>query len=397
MAQEEPFNRWRSHDLWAEYPQQVNSYKGVQTITATVPVRCRTMADVTKPPRLTGGLKPHPLEVREFSYSPPFAAPMQTQSWSWVPEVVTWVPRPDLRTVRPLFEEWASQNRFGDLEGWRQDAFDQFAEIFPPEIDLGNFLWEAREIGALVPSIEGGLLKSAGGLHLWWSFGVAPTLADLDSLANILVTVRDRLKQLRRHNGTRRKLKRKRKFAGVPAFPPEIWWTRGPDSGGSPFVDDYWSATLVQHSCEFRAVCRLRQDLDIPEGLEGTVRGLIAALGLNNPLGTAWQSIPYSFLLDWVLDVGGLFRRHAIPTFTGVYAVEDFSVSRKETWSWKVEYRYPDATRAFGSDPVSLDSGTVSVTFIDRSVNWPSGFPTLSFPPSAGQAALLASLIAAST
>lgn len=395
MPNEEPFNRWRSVDLWSEIPCQVHSYKGVQTITSAVPVRRQSMADVSRPIGSDRRVHPHPVEIWRLGYHAPAAAPVEVHSSSWIPEVVTWTPRPDLRSAEDAIKAWARQNRLGDTEEWRQAAFDRFSEIFPPEIEIANFAWEARELSSLAPKVEQTLGKMIGGSHLWWAFGMGPTLADLDSLVTLLSVVQDKIKFLRKNNGKTRKLRAKRKLSSVPALPPEIWWTRGPDGGSSPFVDDYWSATLRVHTRELRAVARLAQDLDIPTGLEGTVRGLIAATGLSNPLGIIWQGLPFSFLLDWVVDVGSVFRRHSPQAFVGKWEVSDFCISSKETWMWDLEYRYSDADN--GRRQTALPMGGITLDCFERSVGWPNGLPVLTFPPSAGQAALLASLILAST
>lgn len=57
------------------------------------------------------------------------------------------------------------------------------------------------------------------------------------------------------------------------------------------------SATQVTASSEYELlmVARFRESATLKSS---------AALGITNPLATAWELIPYSFVLDWVIGVG---------------------------------------------------------------------------------------------
>lgn len=73
---------------------------------------------------------------------------------------------------------------------------------------------------------------------------------------------------------------------------------------------------------------------------------LVAAsqLGLDNPYGVAWELVPFSFVLDWVLPVGDFLNAFYGPkglTFLGGYA------SIKARVNGKYSYQY-DATRSGG-------------------------------------------------
>lgn len=39
-------------------------------------------------------------------------------------------------------------------------------------------------------------------------------------------------------------------------------------------------------------------------------RFLVEAFGLNNPIGTLWELFPYSFVIDWFVDIGSFIEKH---------------------------------------------------------------------------------------
>lgn len=49
-------------------------------------------------------------------------------------------------------------------------------------------------------------------------------------------------------------------------------------------------------------------DVDELKGLLGDIRGFISAMGLDKILGTIWELIPFSFAVDWFVDVSGFLE-----------------------------------------------------------------------------------------
>lgn len=71
-----------------------------------------------------------------------------------------------------------------------------------------------------------------------------------------------------------------------------------------------------------------------------TLRSL-AQNGITNPALLAWELIPYSFVLDWVLPVGAWLS--AADALTGVTVVKAI-LSRKDQWSITAKYRDGEST-----------------------------------------------------
>jgi hypothetical protein len=269
-----------------------------------------------------------------------------------------------------------------------QDAYTQFCDQFPAAIDFGNFLLESKDMANIIPKLENSPLKSLSGAHLQWAFGTSPTLGDLTTLSGIVGSIIKRVAWLKAHNGKRTKLRfRRTGLQSTPAIPPRIDLTVY-----TPYDREYDTiATLVSNDVEFTATCELHMNLQGLDGLEGLARAAFAALGMGNPAGIAYNAIPFSFVLDWVFKLGNFLDRHKLQPYIGEWRIDDFSHSLKIVRKWEVLTWY---TRLDTFERTYTKVGEIVDETYDRSTAWPNDMPVFSFPPSAGQAILLASLIA---
>lgn len=62
----------------------------------------------------------------------------------------------------------------------------------------------------------------------------------------------------------------------------------------------------------------------------------LAQLGISNPLLLAWELIPFSFVVDWIIDVGGFMS--SIDAFNGV-AINGGYITRKDDFTVVARYR----------------------------------------------------------
>ena len=197
-------------------------------------------------------------------------------------------------------------------------AFAQIALQVPTEVSVANFLLEANEIKDLIPRLQKNLIRDASGLYLNWNFGWKPFVQDLNTLYNLLKNVNARIDFLKKTYGR---------------------WTRvsyyqdlGVDNVASEFVEGSpWQIRYkrVGYKGVFRAGGYLYHTLEGLNGAQGQIRASIAALGLNNISKIAWNSIPYSFVVDWFLGIGSLLDRLAIQPFDGVWQIANVTHSVK--------------------------------------------------------------------
>lgn len=267
------------------------------------------------------------------------------------------------------------------------EAFRTFNTQFPEEISIANFLWELREVSALIPKLRKNIVKDVANAHLTLEFGWKPLIGDLITLVNILQRVDDRLSYLRERYGKRTSLGFTRN--NIWALPSNI----ASHNVGSGCVFDY---RAQQYEWTFHAGGRLFHQLEWVLSTQGRVRALLGAFGLSNPAKIAWNAIPYSFVVDWMFNVSGMLSTYAVlEDRTGDWRVDRLcwsvklqcvvSVTQRNTMigsGGTVYTPYPDR-----------NCGTVSVKRYYRESGLLGSVSSHFQTPSARQATLLAALL----
>jgi hypothetical protein len=183
----------------------------------------------------------------------------------------------------------------GDVAGnFSREAVRNIFEQMGTEVSIANFLWELKGgIKELIPKLDGNLLEKVGSNWLWWNFGVLPLVQDIKKLLTIVKTVSNRLEHLKRVNRreTTQTFKGKWVRPAVPTAP-------------GAFGDDRYALTLhgnptiLFEEIKCRINIRVYYDLEL-DGADTFLKGMVSALGLNNPAGIIWEAIPFSFVIDW--------------------------------------------------------------------------------------------------
>jgi hypothetical protein len=87
----------------------------------------------------------------------------------------------------------------------------------------------------------------------------------------------------------------------------------------------------------FTAGGMLLQRLEHLNDAIGWFRAISAALGLNQPLKSAWEVLPFSFVVDWFSDVSTHLARLATLQPAEEWDVYDVSSSYQIDVAWNVE------------------------------------------------------------
>lgn len=198
------------------------------------------------------------------------------------------------------------------------DALMEFVTQVPQEVDVFNFLLDFKEIGSLIPKLQKSMAATVSGGYLSLQFGWLPMMDDLKKLSTLTNTVAARLNWLKRTRGQRVRL----------GFYKELEF---PNSAkvAQPEADGSYSRVLTQSKAEFRANGTLYHKLEGLDGAEGTLRGMIAALGLNSPSRVAWERIPFSFLVDYFARTQHIAESFTVQPFTGHWEVSNVTSSIK--------------------------------------------------------------------
>lgn len=166
-----------------------------------------------------------------------------------------------------------------------------------PVVSIPNFVYELREFPKLL-KIEGdNLLQKAGSANLNYHFGWAPLIGDLTKLLSFSDHVSKREKELKAlfTSGLRRKRQLFNESGSESGYNGlNSWLIRMGAFYTATSTEKVWGyvewfptgPTRPQTASEMRALARQ------------------AVLGLTLDLSTAWEAIPWSWLVDWCSNVG---------------------------------------------------------------------------------------------
>lgn len=241
-------------------------------------------------------------------------------------------------------------------------ASTAFYTQIPTQVSLPNFVWELKELPALVTKLTGDIFKDVSGEFLNDEFGWKPLLKDLGALLNLASTVQAKLEFLRNTWGKHTRLHfSKPNILGIPAIRDEVrfGWIHGEEGAFTRYLREY--------RCDFRASGILYHELNDLNGMIGEVRAFTAALGLNNPIKAVWDAIPYSFLIGWVSRFSDVLTSLAAQPFTGLWQVKDVTCSTNERA--RIDIRFKPTYRGhIGTDLMAM---SVAVKRYTRVVGFP--------------------------
>jgi hypothetical protein len=150
---------------------------------------------------------------------------------------------------------------------------------------------------------------------------------------------------------------------------------------------------LVNYRVDLRAGCLFSHKLPWLNDVQGTLRAAAGALGLNNPLQVVWQAMPFSFVVDWFLNIGGALSQLDFQDRTVEWDIWNVHWSAKHTFDVEVRQRFNDSN---GNVLIDQMVGRWRCSRYERFRGYPapeSMFDLDSLSPK--QASLLAALILA--
>lgn len=207
-----------------------------------------------------------------------------------------------------------------DWTYWKTKAL---ANLNPnrPAVDLPVSIAELKDLPKMVKNLGDLLRLGRSGLskdvvktmaetHLNWQFGWAPLINDLSQLLGFTDMVNDRLDYLKKLDGGTDVARR---LGHLPetSNTDRILWAN--DGHGKLYYEFYQTTTW---KTEGWYTARVALNTPLPD-TDRKQRELArnAALGLNLSPSTAWNLIPWSWLVDWFANTGDLISltQNAIP------------------------------------------------------------------------------------
>lgn len=243
---------------------------------------------------------------------------------------------------------------------------DNMLEQVPVEVSIANFLWELRNgVRELIPRVQSAI-EAIPNIFLWWHFGALPFVQDLQRLLTLTSRVRARLEHLRRINGRT-----------ITANTVTVW--DNPNVGQRPTFNDDWNprfcttnfdgggSSVLWETVKVQTQSGVYYNLDLG-GADEFLLGMCSALGLMNPAQIVWEAIPFSFAIDWFVDVQDWLEQNidVHQPFKGTIAVK--GSTHAITHRMMIETWAPTDNRG-GAEVVS----TTLVTAYHRRGGIPSG------------------------
>jgi hypothetical protein len=193
---------------------------------------------------------------------------------------------------------------------WQYWATKALANLNPsaPTVDLPLFLFEFKDFPRMLKNLGdvllGGNPRAIPEGYLAYSFGWKPLFSDLMGLLNLQKSIEDRMRYLRNlEEGTHM---RRSLGSGVVQH---VVTPNGFHAGftawtGSPIL--IADVTVVEkQKVWFTANAKLVTPLPAATVLDNYVRtDVLRALGLTGSFSTLWNAIPWSWLIDYFLNIG---------------------------------------------------------------------------------------------
>lgn len=174
---------------------------------------------------------------------------------------------------------------------------------------------EALQLGDLVHLLKGAgenLFKLAANVNLAWQFGLRPIVEDIQKILSFSDLVERRIKELERLRT--RGLRRTIPLGKLDSL---TYYYTNPNlvvnSTGFQFNTQQNAMTV----CDVGAHCRWIPTMDLTRYSPGEMRHLArkAVLGLTVDLKTAWELIPWTWMIDWGTNIGSFLaaNRNVVP------------------------------------------------------------------------------------
>lgn len=162
----------------------------------------------------------------------------------------------------------------------------------------------SRSLRAHVGRVARNSIRTATGIHLGYAFGVAPLVSDMRKLSKATLKYKERLKKATATAGTEVSVHRFVQGNVSDVLHPDTVSGLYPGYYGS--VQDTGSSWWHAHvsgsairTCTVKGRRTVRYTQDVFSRLDN----LIYRFGVTGPASFAWERIPFSFVLDWFVDL----------------------------------------------------------------------------------------------
>lgn len=277
---------------------------------------------------------------------------------------------------------------------FNQRAYAAMKPSLEGDVSATNFLLELGDLKQLlrffsglgslstkksIPEYLEELTKKVSEGHLTWEFGIRPILNDLNEIWTGIANYEKRIAEfIERSKG-----EQKRYYS--EKVPQAVHEDTVSSSNDRTFKSIY--------KCSIKRVATMSYTYKITEDLNslvGRLRAIQAILGLKASASVIWEAIPFSFLVDYVLNVGEFLRSIEDDLIEPDVEIIDYSISYKLTFDRKLMCTYPNYPSGYEEYMCSRTNGTMYQR--TRALPDTGGAPLTMSLPGSNQLALSLSL-----
>lgn len=260
-----------------------------------------------------------------------------------------------------------ASDSFQEKTGVQEVDFAQFIDYASQDavllgsksFSIANFLAELTELKMLTKLFKfktSDPLRTAAEGNLAWNFGISPFIGDIVKMYDIFLSLQGRIDAwnsmaemgvlMNKHSRSRGNL--------APFFHEENW-----EDPWSSFTRGTVKADVKSFSTYYHLYYR---PIAIPDlGIQDIY---FSVLGLRDPLNVVWEAIPFSFLVDWVYNVGDLIDHWSAADPIISMEIESFGYSRKLEMSVESTGESYRRDYNFSTDLNSLSLGKYMGTYV---------------------------------
>jgi hypothetical protein len=330
---------------------------------------------------------------------------MQNLGWKGNLQLVGWTPSSPtqtyFRSVYPTITSQALGSALSQVRGTvpqygefvlrtNAGAYSAagFSRLRPDltEVSVPNFLLEIGDIKSLMNfwNPKRGFVPNVAGIHLNLLFGWKPTYGDL---MNMLSAMSNYAKKIKEWNDNVGRVVHKRTTVAI---------VNGSKSGVLSSTPAAGYTTNYQGNVEGKVSYHLRYRIKPLPQLGALAQGILGHLdawGFELNPRIIWESIPFSFVVDWFLNVGEGLERLKYDTFELPIDIVDSALQYKETT--RVDVQVVDTGNVPNLGTIYYPGGSYMETLFHRVpfMGEPSALDSIDLRmPKPGQLLLLLSL-----
>lgn len=228
--------------------------------------------------------------------------------WVYHSNVTTRYPKTDQELIRQAVEKFYGENEVDTL----------LNIVESPELLSG--LGSVFNTSASVPG------RISGG-YLYYSFGIAPLISDLQKIHDSLGTLRTKLEEYLKLVG--KPYTARAVMVGSFGLFQGMGEGYRPPGGNNPY-NEWWSCEHNIMSTPTKVVCvrGVRANKYYSEALT-KLDYMLKRFGSKGPASFVWERIPFSFVIDWFVDLRAVFGILDNALTGGTKEISDISLSEK--------------------------------------------------------------------